>query len=217
MRNGSARPATFGYQGQQLITITTPYTSSPQYPHTWTLAYDIFGRPNGITSPISGTQDQAGYTPHYTTAISYTPGMTQTQLIEGMGTSGALTHTYTLDAQGNAPQLTDVSGQGHTHTATYDANHDVLSSVDALGNTTLYTYTYVGPTGNIGLLTQEQQPSISDTTLNNGLACGYNLCLRSRHLRPAPRGHAQGRPDLRHLRRASCPQHNGRTDRVLPL
>jgi N-acetylneuraminic acid mutarotase len=75
-----ALTATFGYQGQQLVTITTPYTQSA---HTWTLAYDMFGRLSSLTSPISGTPRQAGYTPAYTTKVLYTPAMTQTQLIAG--------------------------------------------------------------------------------------------------------------------------------------
>ncbi len=155
---------TFGYQGQQLITVTTPYTQTTR---TWTLGYDPQGRVTSITSPISGQLGQAGYTPSDTTQFTY--GVSQTMAIEGYGSSQPLTHTYTLDAQGNAPQLTDVSGQGHVRTAAYDIDHDVISGTDALGNTTLYTYTYAGPTGSVGLLTQEQQPAISANTLDNGL------------------------------------------------
>jgi len=40
----------------------------------------------------------------------------------------------------------------------------VISTTDALGNMTLYTYTYAGPTGGVGLLTQERQPAIRNGT-----------------------------------------------------
>jgi len=158
-----ALTATFGYSGTDLVTATTPYTQSP---HTWTLGYDPQGRVTSITSPSQGQQGQAGYTPAYTTQVTY--GMSQTVVVEGVSVSGALTHTYTLDAQGNAPQMTDVQGQGHVRTATFDVDHDVISGTDALGATTLYTYTYAGPTGSVGLLTQEQQPAISANTIDNG-------------------------------------------------
>ena len=46
--------------------------------------------------------------------------------MEGAGTSGALTTTYTLDGAGEATQVTD--GLGDTSSATYDADHDVLTS-----------------------------------------------------------------------------------------
>jgi RHS repeat-associated protein len=159
----NALTATFGYQGQQLVTITTPYTQSP---HTWTLAYDPFGRLSSLTSPISGTPGQAGYTPAYTTTVLYTPGMTQTQLIAGYGTSAALTTTYTLDAQGQATQVQD--GLGHGTTTSYDADHDVLAGTDANGNQTTNLYQYVGPTGSTGLLTQTVQPPIQAYSPLNG-------------------------------------------------
>ena len=153
---GDALTETFGYSGAELITVTTPYTQATR---TWTLGYDPQGRLTSITSPVSGTSGQAGYTPSDITQFTY--GVSQTTAIEGYGSSQPLTHTYTLDAQGNAPQTMDVSGQGHVRVAAYDVDHDVISGTDGLGNTTLYTYTYAGPTGSVGLLTQQQQPAIS--------------------------------------------------------
>ncbi len=127
-----ALTATFGYSGTQLVTVTTPAQ------HAWSLGYDGQGRLTSITSPVSGTLVQAGYTPAYTTQVTYVPGLTQ--VIHGLGDSGALTTTYTLDALGQATQTQD--GQGNTAFAAYDADHDVTSSRDANGNTTT---NYSGP------------------------------------------------------------------------
>jgi len=146
-----ATTATFGYQGQQLSTVTTGAG------HAWTLGYDGFGRVTSVTSPASGTVGQAGYTPSYTTALSYSPG--QTEVVEGAGSTAPLTHTYTLDAQGQATQTQD--GRGDTSSTTYDTDHDPLTTTDANGNTTTYAYQYAGPTGSIGLLTQTVRPAIS--------------------------------------------------------
>ncbi len=124
--------------------------------HAWSLGYDAAGRLTSITSPASGTVGQAGYTPAYTTALSYSPG--QTVVVEGAGSTAPLTHTYTLDAQGQATQTQD--GLGNTSSTTYDIDHDATSSTDANGNTTTDAYQYVGPTGSIGLLTQTVRPAI---------------------------------------------------------
>ncbi len=64
-----ALTTTFGYSGQELVTVTTPYTGAQ--PHTWTLGYDPQGRVTSVTSPISGMVGQAGYTPAYTTGMTY--------------------------------------------------------------------------------------------------------------------------------------------------
>ena len=124
-----ALTTTFGYSGTQLISVTTPYTQATR---TWTLSYDDAGRLVSLSSPVSGTLGQAGSTPAYTTLLSYTGGTTQ--VVDGAGTSGALTTTYTLDGAGEATQVTD--GLGNTSSATYDADHDVLTHTDANGNTT---------------------------------------------------------------------------------
>jgi len=146
--------ATFGYSGTQLVTVTTPYTGAVR---AWTLGYDGQGRVTAFTSPASGTVGQAGYTPAYTTTIGY--GVGQTQVVAGAGTTGALTSTYTLDAQGEATTTTD--GLGHTSRSAYDANHDVVSGTDANGNTTTNSYQYVGPNGASGLRTRTVQPPVS--------------------------------------------------------
>jgi len=143
--------ATFGYSGPQLVTVMTPAG------RTWTTGYDPFGRVTSVTSPVSGTAGQPGYTPAYTTQITY--GATQTQVIAGYGASGALTTTYTLDGQGEATGVTD--GLGHSSRSSYDAAHDVTSSTDANGHTTTYGYQYVGPSGNVGLITQTVAPSVT--------------------------------------------------------
>ncbi len=122
--------ATFGYSGAQLVTVMTPAG------RTWTIGYDPFGRVGSLTSPVSGTAGQSGYTPAYTTQFTY--GATGTQVIAGYGTSGALTTTYTLNRQGQATSVTD--GLGHSSATTYDHDHDVTSSTDANGNTTTYAY-----------------------------------------------------------------------------
>jgi len=149
---------TFGYSGTQLISVTTPYT---QAAHTWPIGYDAQGRVAAITSPSSGVQGQAGYTPAYTTAFSYTTG--QTTVVEGFGTSGALTTTYTLDGQGEPTAVSD--GLGDTSYTTYDQDHDVLNSQDANGNQTTNAYAYVGPNGSTGLITQTVRPPLGSYLL----------------------------------------------------
>jgi len=141
---------TFGYSGTLLTGITTASG------RTWSLGYDGAGRVSGITSPVAGTAGQPGYTPAYTTGYSYTPG--QTVVVQGVGTSGALTTTYTLDGQGQPITVTD--GLGHSSGASYDVDHDVTRSQDANGNQTTNAYQYVGPNGAIGLITQTVQPPI---------------------------------------------------------
>ncbi len=145
-----ALTATFGYSGTQLVTVTTPAG------HAWSLGYDGQGRLTSITSPVSGTLGQTGYTPAYTTQVTYAPGLTQ--VIRGLGMSGALTTTYTLDALGQATQTQD--GLGHTTHAAYDADHDVTGSSDANGNQTTDAYSYVGPGSTYGLLTQTTLPAV---------------------------------------------------------
>jgi YD repeat-containing protein len=87
-------------------------------------------------------------------------------VVDGAGTSGALTTTYTLDGVGEATQTTD--GLGNTSGATYDADHDVLTSTDANGNQTTNSYQYVGPNGSTGLITQTVQPKIQAYSPLNG-------------------------------------------------
>jgi len=149
-----ALTATFGYSGTQLTTVTTGAN------HQWTLGYDAQGRLATITSPASGQVGQAGYTPSYTTAFSYTAG--QTQVIRGYGADGALTTTYTLDGQGEATSVAD--GLNDTTRMTYDQDHDVINVTDALNNTTTDAYQYVGPNGSIGLITQTIAPPIQPLT-----------------------------------------------------
>ncbi len=123
----------------------------------WMLGYDAGGRLTSITSPVSGTLGQAGYTPAYTTTMSYSPG--QTVVVEGDGSPAPIAHTYTLDAQGEATQTQD--GLGDTTSTTYDADHDPVSTTDANGKTTTNLYQYVGPTGSTGLVTQTVQPALT--------------------------------------------------------
>src|SRR5579883_248662 len=154
-----ALTATFGYSGTQLVTVTTPYT---QAPHAWLIGYDPAGRVVSITSPVSGTQGQAGYTPAYTTSFAYNPG--QTIVTQGAGTGAAIVLTYTLDAQGEATATQDALN--HTTRRSYDADHDVLTSVDGDGNTTTSYYQYVGPSGpgglgSTGLVTETVSPPVS--------------------------------------------------------
>ena len=68
-----ALTTTFGYSGTQLISVTTPYTQATR---TWTLSFDDAGRLVSLASSVSGTLGQAGYTPAYTTLLSYTGGTT---------------------------------------------------------------------------------------------------------------------------------------------
>ncbi len=72
--------------------------------------------------------------------------------MEGYGTSAAVTHTYTLDGQGQATATQD--GLGDTTRATYDADHDALTTTDANGHTTTNAYQYTGPNASTGLVTQ---------------------------------------------------------------
>jgi len=150
---------TFGYSGTQMVTITTPANRN------WALGYDGAGRVITLTSPALGTVGQAGYTPSYTTSYSY--GMTQTQVVEGAGTSAAVTTTYTLDALGQPVRVTD--GLGNTSRSSYDVDHDVLTSTDANNNTTTNTYQYIGPNGAIGQVIEEDQPAIQPYVPGNGL------------------------------------------------
>jgi YD repeat-containing protein len=157
-----ALTTTFGYSGTQLIGITTPYTQATR---TWTLGYDGAGRVVSLTSPVSGAAGQAGYTPAYTTSISYSGGTTQ--VVDGAGSSAPLTTTYTLDASGEALAVQD--GLGHTSQSTFDTDHDVLTSTDANANVTTNSYQYVGPTGSAGLITETVRPPISAYTVGNTL------------------------------------------------
>jgi len=151
---------TFGYSGTQLTSITTPAN------RVWALGYDGQGRVSTLTSPVSGTAGQVGYTPAYTTAISYTRG--RTQVVVGLGTSGALTTTDTLDAQGEAVATAD--GLGDTSAASYDSAHDALTSKDAAGHTTTNAYQYVGQDSSVGLITRTAQPPIQAySPLNSAL------------------------------------------------
>ncbi len=147
---GDATTAAFGYTGNLLTGVTTGAG------RRWALAYDAAGRVASVTSPVSGTAGQAGYTPAYTTAFTY--GVTQTVVVEGYGTSAALTHTYTLDAQGEATATQD--GRGDTSYRAYDGDHDATTTTDADGNTTMNVYQYVGPNGDVGLLAKTVQPPI---------------------------------------------------------
>jgi len=168
---GDALTATFGYSGTQLVTVTTPYTQAPQ---AWAISYDAVGRVTGITSPSRGQAGQAGYTPAYTTRFTYSSG--QTVVVEGDGTSAALTHTYTLDAQGQATQMVD--GLGNTTSTSYDSDHNALTSTDANGNTTTNAYQYVGPTGSTGLVTQTVRPPIQAYTPLNGVLAAPTTTYR---------------------------------------
>jgi len=159
---------TFGYSGTLLTGITTAAG------RTWSVGYDGAGRVSGITSPVAGTAGQPGYTPAYTTGYSYSPG--RTVVVQGMGTSGALTTTYTLDGQGQPLTVTD--GLGHSSGASYDVDHDVLTRTDANGTQTTNAYQYVGPngysgasgiSGTVGQVVEEDQPAIQPYVPGNGL------------------------------------------------
>jgi len=163
---------TFGYSGALLTSVTTAAG------HTWTLGYDATGRLTSLLSPISGTvPTQAGYTPAYTTTLTYPTGVpAQTLVVVGAGTPGALRTTYTLDVQGQATAVTD--GLNNTTSSTYDADHNVLSRTDANGNTTTYGYQYVGPggaalglSGSVGLVTQTVRPPIAYNCLAGDPGC----------------------------------------------
>jgi len=156
---GDAVTTTFGYSGTQLVTITTPANRA------WGVGYDASGRVSAITSPVSGTAGQPGYTPAYTTQYTYSPG--QTVVVAGVGTSAAVTTTYTLDGQGQATSVTD--GLSHTSRSTYDGDHDVTSLTDANGNTTTNKYQYIGPNGALGQLIEEDQRRSRRTAPSTGL------------------------------------------------
>ena len=151
-----------------MVTITTPATRA------WTVAYDGQGRVAGVTSPVSGTAGQPGYTPAYTTQYTYSPG--QTSVVAGAGTSAAVTTTYTLDGQGQAVAVAD--GLGHTSRSSYDADHDSTRSSDANGNTTTDKYQYIGPNGysgpigpnaTVGQVIEEDKPAIQAYSPQNTL------------------------------------------------
>jgi len=145
-----ATTATFGYSGARLTSVTTGAGRQ------WALAYDPAGHLVSVTSPVSGTAGQGGYTPSYTTAFTY--GVTQTVVVEGYGTSAALTTTYTLDAQGEATATRD--GLGDASYRAYDGDHNALATTDANGNKTTNVYQYIGPNGDVGLLTKATLPPI---------------------------------------------------------
>ncbi len=152
---GTGRPeaqtTTLAYNGTQLTCITTLAG------HIWQMGYDIYGRVASLTSPVSGTVGQPGYTPSYQTSYSYQPG--QTTVTQGAGSPGALSTTYTLDAQGQVTAVAD--GLGHTSRMAYDQAHDVLARTDANGQVTGYAYQYVGPNRAIGLPTRMVEPPIT--------------------------------------------------------
>ena len=148
--SSDAVTTTFGYSGTQLTTITPPSG------RTWLLGYDSQGRLSYMTSPVSGTVGQAGYTPAYTTLFIYNPG--QTLVVDGYNAPGQLTTAYTLDSQGEATAVTD--GLGHSTVSLYDFDHDVLYRQDGDGNVTTNYYRYVGPTASTGLITETVQPAI---------------------------------------------------------
>ena len=155
-----AQTTTLAYNGTQLTSITTAAN------HTWQMGYDIYGRVASLTSPISGTVGQAGYTPSYQTSYSYAPG--QTVVTQGAGSPGALSTTYSVDAQGQVTALAD--GLGHTNSMAYDQAHDVLARTDVNGQVTGYAYQYVGPNGAIGLPTRMVQPPIALSPLTGTTA-----------------------------------------------
>ena len=137
----AAATTSFTYTGNLLTSITTPATQ------TWTLAYDSQNRLSSITSPISGTVGQPGYTPAYTTQFTYSS--TSTQVVQGYGTSAPIATTYTLDGWGEATAIADAVSD--TTTYTYDSDHDVTSVVDPNSNSTQTQYTYIGSNNSVGL------------------------------------------------------------------
>jgi len=144
--------ATFGYSGTELTSVTTPYT---QATHMWTINYDGAGRVTSIVSPPADTAGPGG-TPTDATVLFY--DATGAQVVDGANTTSPLTTTYTFDGQGEPITVTD--GLDHNTFYTYDADHDVLTTTDANNHTTTNDYAYVGPNGNIGLITQTVQPMI---------------------------------------------------------
>ncbi len=151
---GQGLTTTFAYSGALLTRVTTPYT---QTAHTWSIAYDAQGRVVSISSPLSGTLGQPGFTPAYTTAFTYTPG--RTVVVAGVGTTAALTTTYDLDAHGQPVAVTD--GLNNRTAFAYDQNHDITRVTDARGNVTTNAYAYVGQYGSTGLVTETDQPAIA--------------------------------------------------------
>jgi len=151
---GQDLTTTFGYSGALLTSVTTPYT---QTAHTWSIAYDAQGRVASISSPLSGTLGQSGFTPAYTTAFTYTPG--RTVVVAGVGTTAAVTTTYDLDAQGQPIAVTD--GLANRTAYAYDQEHDITRVTDARGNVTTNAYAYVGQYGSAGLVTETDRPGIS--------------------------------------------------------
>ena len=118
----SAQTTAFAYTGNLLTTVTTPMHQ------VWTLGYNGAGQLISLTSPISGTLGQAGYTPAMTTTFTYGSGTTT--VVRGAGTSQALTTTYTLD--GNGEPLSVADGLGHTTRLTYDTCHDILTTTEGV-------------------------------------------------------------------------------------
>ncbi len=154
-----AQTTTFGYSGTLMTSITTAAN------RVWGIGYDASGRVSNLTSPVSGTAGQPGYTPAYTTQYTYSPA--RTTIVEGAGTTAAVTTTYTLDAAGEATGVTD--GLGNTSRSTYDADHDMTTSADANGNTTTNKYQYIGPNGAVGQIVEEDQPAIQAYSPQNGV------------------------------------------------
>ena len=70
-QSSDQQTAHFRYTGDLMTGITTPMTlaGTLAVQRNWTLGYDGSNRLTSITSPISGTVGQAGYTPAYTTQI----------------------------------------------------------------------------------------------------------------------------------------------------
>jgi len=153
-----AATARFGYSANLLTSVTTPLTMTGTLPvtQTWGLGYNAQDRLVSITSPVSGTVGQPGYTPAYTTAIAYSAG--STRLVRGFGSGAPITTTYSLDAAGRATAVTDALG--HTRQFTYDAANDVATSQDGNGNTTTNHYQYIGSNNSYGQLTEVDHPQI---------------------------------------------------------
>ncbi len=151
---GQDLTTTFGYSGALLTSVTTPYTQTAR---AWSIAYDAQGRVASISSPLSGTLGQPGYTPTYTTAFTYIPG--RTVMVAGVGTTAALTTTYDLDAQGQPIAVTD--GLTNRTAYAYDQNHDITRVTNARGNVTTNSYAYVGQYGSTGLVTETDRPGIA--------------------------------------------------------
>ena len=156
--SSDAATAHLGYTGDLLTSVTTPMTMSGglAVTRTWGLGYDGQNRLTTITSPISGTVGQPGYTPAYTTQIAYSAG--QTAVTEGYGTANAIATTYSLDGGGRATAVADALG--HTRRYSYDGDNDVTTSQDGNGNTTTYHYQYIGPNSAYGQLTEADLPAI---------------------------------------------------------